>query len=193
MFKYNIRFSLVTVICLGASHCQYQKGYKIYNSNCMQVVPWNMCRSSGLSWELQTFCSFNGKKNRCHVSQYLLKYVSMLIYFSRVWILFRQLLWFIQGAQPHASNFHLCPAEGSSEMLGWSSGPLGLWTSESSTSVHWIEKDGAALPALPIRGPSPPQRTLPPAQYHRRAFKCSLKGKKAEREEIRDCVLPGAQ
>lgn len=80
------------------------------------------------------------------VKVYLLKYVSMLLSFFQVWILFRQPLYlaFILGAQPHASNFHHNPAEGSSETLGWSSGPLGLWTSESSTSVLWIQKEGAA-------------------------------------------------
>lgn len=76
-----------------------------------------------------------------------LEICTKLLSFFQVWILFRQSLYlaFILGAQPHTSNFHLCPAEGSSETLGWSSGPLGLWTSESSTSVHWIQKKGAAL------------------------------------------------
>lgn len=69
--------------------------------------------------------------------------------FLQVWILFRQplCLAFILVAQPHTSNLHLCLAEGSSETLGWSSGPLHLWTSASYTSVSWIEKEGAALPS----------------------------------------------
>lgn len=64
-----------------------------------------------------------------------------------MWVVFMQLLCFafILVAQPRASNLHLCLAEGSSETLGWSSGPLCLWTSESYTSVSWAEKEGAAL------------------------------------------------
>lgn len=87
---------------------------------------------------------------------------------------------------PHASNFHLCQTESSSEMLGWSSGPVGLWTSES-TSGHWIEeKEGAILPS-PAHSRAPVRLTIhsPPARYLRRAFKCSLKGKIAEMEEIK--------
>ena len=58
----------------------------------------------------------------------------------------------------------------------WATGPLGHWTSESSTSAHWMEKEWAAFAALSILGPSSPHHTLPLAQYLRRAFKCSLKG-----------------
>lgn len=54
-----------------------------------------------------------------------------------------------------ASSFHF---HSSSGMFDWSSGPLGLWTSEVSASVHWIEKEGAALPS-----PAPLPLTI---QFH---------------------------
>lgn len=68
--------------------------------------------------------------------------------------------------------------------FGWSSGPLGLWTIEVSASVHWIER--ASRFAQPC--PTSSQNPLPPAQYPRRAFKCSLKRGNAKGEgEIRAC------
>lgn len=126
---------------------------------------------------------------------YLLKYVSMLLSFFQAWILFRQLLWlaFILGAQPHASNFYFCPAEGSSEMLGWSSGPLGLWTSESSTSVHWIEKEGAALPSPAHSRPQSASPYTPTCSIPQKSFQVLFEREKSRREEIRDCTLPCAQ
>lgn len=86
------------------------------------------------------------------------------------------------GCPAERLQFPLLLAEGSSEMLGCSSVPLSLWTSESCTSVLWTEIEGAALPvALPIPSLGLPHRTLPPAQYLGEAFKCTLKGKRAEK------------
>lgn len=108
--------------------------------------------------------------------------------FSKCGYFFRQLLWlaFTLDTQPHASNFHFCPAEGSSETLGWSSGPLGLWTSESSTSVRRIEKEGAALPSPAHSWPQSASPYTPTCSIPQKSFQVLFwkgkkqKGKKSE-------------
>lgn len=123
-----------------------------------------------------------------HVNVLSLRKLSMFLSFFQAWILFRQLLRlaFILGAEPHASNFHLCPAEGSSETLGWSSGPLGLWTSESFTWVHWIEKQGAALPSPAHSWPQSASPYTPTCSIPQKSFQVLFergkkqKGKKSE-------------
>ena len=118
---------------------------------------------------------------------YLLNCVTLL--FFQAWILFRQLLWlaFILGARPHASNFHLCPAEGSSETLGWSSGPLGLWTSGPLSPpllCFGLKKEGTAFssPAHPRpQSASPYTRTCSiPQKSFQVLFEKKQRGKKSE-------------
>lgn len=139
------------------------------------------------------FCCFGKKKrtykkkSKCQgtISWNMYQYCSP---FSKCGYFFRQLLWlaFTLDTQPHASNFHFCPAEGSSETLGWSSGPMGLWTSESSTSVRRIEKEGAALPSPAHSWPQSASPYTPTCSIPQKSFQVLFwkgkkqKGKKSE-------------
>lgn len=93
------------------------------------------------------------------------------------------------GSQPNASNFHFCPLKAPQRRLA---GALGHWAfGPPSLPLLCVgqRKRELLYPALPILGPSLPHHPLPPARYLRRAFKCSLKGKKKQKGKKSETVL----
>lgn len=71
---------------------------------------------------------------------------------------------FIPDTKTHLSNFHLWPAEGSPETLGWSCGPMCFWTSEH-LCVRCRERGEVLHHPGPLSAPAHPNTHSPPARY----------------------------
>lgn len=97
------------------------------------------------------------------------------------------------GCQAERLQFPLLPAESSSETLGWRSGPLGLWTIESSISVRWIEGRGKCFTQPAHSRPQSASQYTPTCSIPQKSFQVLFEREKSEKGKIRDCTLPGAQ